>query len=103
MEAARDDRLVALSAVTGQGTDTLLALIDERLSHSRITLEITLPISDGATIAWLYRKGEVLSRQDDDEAVTMLVRLDPADAGRFQQGQQEDSDSEAGRYRLPRH
>jgi len=103
MEAARDDRLVALSAVTGQGTDTLLALIDERLSHSRITLEITLPISDGATIAWLYRKGEVLSRQDDDEVVTMLVRLDPADAGRFQQGQQEDSDSEAGRYRRPRH
>lgn len=102
VEASRDDRLVALSAVTGQGTEALLALIDERLSLSRITLEVTVAMSDGATMAWLYRKGEVLSRTDDEDSATLLVRLDPADAGRFQQNQEQPSDG-PGRYRRPRH
>lgn len=84
-ETRRNDHLVALSAVTGEGADVLLATVDERLSLNRVTIEVAVPLSDGATIAWLYRKGEVLSRQDDDEYAKMLVRLDPADAGRFQQ------------------
>jgi GTP-binding protein HflX len=87
-EAARDEHLVALSAVTGHGCDTLLAAIDEQLSTSRISVEVTIPISDGATLAWLYRRGEVVSREDGEAEISLVVRLDPVDAGRFQKAEQ---------------
>jgi GTP-binding protein HflX len=85
-QAARSETMVALSAVTGEGVDTLLATIDEILSRSRETIEADIPLSDGATISWLYRKGDVLSREDNEETTHMVVRLDPADADRFRTG-----------------
>lgn len=85
-----EGQVVAVSARSGAGVDRLLALIDERLSLARLTVEVSVPYSDGATIAWLYRRGEVLSREDRDDDISFLVRLDAADAGRFQQKQEED-------------
>jgi GTP-binding protein HflX len=38
----------------------------------------TVPLSDGATIAWLYRHGEVRSRHDDGEVARLTVALDAA-------------------------
>ncbi len=86
-QARREDALVAISAVTGEGTRELLKAVDDRLNRARVTLEVAVPHSDGATLAWLYRRGEVLSRRDDETEAVVLVRLDPADAGRFQQKQ----------------
>lgn len=83
-QAARDESLVALSAHTGQGVDVLLRRIDEHLSSARVTVQVSVPVSDGATLSWLYRKGEVLSREDGEDAISLLVRLDPADAARFE-------------------
>lgn len=83
-EASRTpNELVPVSAQTGEGTDALLKAIDARLDRTRIVVDVDLPITDGATIAWLYRKGEVLDRSDGEEDVHMRVRLDPADAGRL--------------------
>jgi len=81
--AERDDAVIAISAVSGQGCDDLLELIDRRLAAFRDEVEITLPPSDGATIAWLYANGEVLERSDDEDGVHMRVGLDPADAARL--------------------
>lgn len=83
-QARRDDRLIAVSAHTGQGVGDLLDLIDERLSMARVTIEVSVPVSDGATLSWLYRKGEILSREDGEDAIALLVRLDAADAARFE-------------------
>ncbi|WP_019643763.1 GTPase HflX [Novispirillum itersonii] len=80
---SRSDSLVPVSARTGEGLDRLMRIIDERLNLARVVLEVTVPVQDGATQAWLYRRGEVLSRTDADDVVTFLVRLDQADAGRF--------------------
>ena len=44
---------------------------------------IAVPVADGKTLAWLYRKGEVLSREDGEEETTLRVLLDPADADRL--------------------
>jgi GTP-binding protein HflX len=91
-ESSRDEHTIALSAVTGDGCRELLAAIDARLSLSRITVDVTVPITDGATLAWLYRRGEVIARTDGEEEIVLQVRLDPADAGRFQQGEQDDAE-----------
>jgi GTP-binding protein HflX len=77
---------VAISALTGEGIETLRALLDERLAAGYETLDISLPPADGARLAWLYEHGEVLSRRDSEEAIRLTVRLSPADRARFEQG-----------------
>jgi len=36
-------------------------------------------------LAWLYQHGEVVERQDDEDAVHVTVRLLPADRTRFEE------------------
>ena len=74
---------VALSARTGEGLDALVRLIDERLSAARRVVEVRVPYADGATLAWLYRHGEVLERIERDGAACLRVGLTSADADRL--------------------
>lgn len=74
---------ISLSALSGEGLDALLHCIDDRLALARVAVELFVPSFDGETLAWLYRRGEVLSRDDRDDGVHLIVRLDPADAGRL--------------------
>ena len=74
---------VALSALAGEGLDALICLIDERLSMARRVVEVRVPYADGATLAWLYRHGEVLNRTERDGAACLRVGLTPADANRL--------------------
>ena len=39
---------------------------------------------DGATIAWLYRHGEVRNRRDDGEVALLTVALDAAASAQFE-------------------
>ncbi len=77
-------RSVLLSAVTGEDCDRLLTEIQNRLATQRVIAEVSVPLSDGARIAWLYRRGEVLHRRDDEQDAHMRVRLVPADAARLE-------------------
>lgn len=80
----RRNDAVAVSAVTGEGTDRLLGVIEGHLTTGRRTIDLEVPLSDGASIAWLYAHGNVMSRRDDDTAAHLTVALDPADVGRFE-------------------
>jgi GTP-binding protein HflX len=75
---------VAVSAVSGEGADALLALIDSRLATTRELIELELDPSDGAGLAWLYRNGEVVSREEVAGRLRLKVDLDAADLGRWQ-------------------
>ena len=81
--ADRNGASLLLSASSGEGCDGLLSRIDARLAESLTILDLTIDLSDGATIAWLYRHGEVLKRVDDDESSHLTVGLNPEDAARF--------------------
>jgi GTP-binding protein HflX len=83
--ARHTDNAVALSALSGEGCEALLAVIDGRLARGRRVMEVSIDLSDGAAIAWLYRRGEVLSREDDEQSAHMKVGLDDADVARFEQ------------------
>jgi GTP-binding protein HflX len=76
---------IAASALTGDGLDALRAALDERLAAGLETAEFRLSPADGAGIAWLYEHGEVLARDDAEEAIRLLVRLSTADRARFEQ------------------
>ena len=82
--AARTPDEVALSAVTGEGADDLMNMIDQHLAKRRRALDISVPLQDGETIAWLYRRGEVLKRKDNDSEAQFSVLLDAADRARLE-------------------
>jgi GTP-binding protein HflX len=58
-------------------------MIDRELSADREIVTPKIDLSDGATIAWLYRHGEVLNRSDDDSYAHFRVSLTPADTERL--------------------
>lgn len=68
---------VAVSAVTGENVDGLLAAIDLLLASKEVVIDLALDISDGASIAWLYQNGDVLDRQDENMMANITVRLSP--------------------------
>lgn len=74
---------VPVSALRGEGLDAVLDAIDSELSRSRRVVSVKIDLVDGATIAWLYRHGEVLNRCDDERVAHMSVGLTPADADRL--------------------
>ena len=74
---------VLLSARTGEGCDRLLAVLGERLAASASVVDVSLPASDGESLAWVYRHGHVVSREDVDEVVRLKVRMDADDAARL--------------------
>jgi GTP-binding protein HflX len=77
-------RQFPVSALSGEGVQALLAAVEECLGRGGAAREIEVPLSDGATIAWLYRNGDVRSRRDDGETARLTVALDAATAARFE-------------------
>jgi hypothetical protein len=61
--------------LTGEGLPSLREVIDARISEGLQTVGYDVPASDGAQLAWLYEHGEVVGRQDGDEAIHVTVRL----------------------------
>jgi GTP-binding protein HflX len=86
-QTQRNTLCVALSAVSGEGCDGLLRLIDRRLEHDTRPMRLDVALSDGQTLAWIYAHGEVLGRRDDGEAAHLSVRLSDADIGRLRHRQ----------------
>jgi GTP-binding protein HflX len=83
--AGRDPGAVAVSALTGEGLPELRAAIDARLSAGLVVVDYAIPAADGARLAWLYRHGEVLNREDREDGIAVTVRLSPTDRARFEQ------------------
>jgi len=83
----RNSHGVALSAVTGEGCKGLLELVDHRFENGFRAVRLDIPLTDGKTLAWIYRRGEVLGRRDDDEAAHLSVRLSEADIARLRHSQ----------------
>jgi GTP-binding protein HflX len=76
---------VLVSAVTGDGCADLLsavaALVDEAPP-----VDVYAPAGEGAAIAWLYRNGRVIERNDGkDGSVRLAVSLSPQALGQFEQ------------------
>ena len=72
-----------VSAITGEGVDTLLAEIEGKLAHGKITLTLRVAPDDGEGLAWLYRETEVLARKISKKGALILdVRVRAGDETR---------------------
>ena len=77
--AERQPATVCGSALTGEGIEALLGLLDRSLSAAARVVELELDSADGARLAWLYRHGTVLERRDGDGRTHLRVALPPAE------------------------
>jgi len=75
---------VAVSAITGEGLEALKAALDTRIAAGMEQADYDIAHADGARLAWLYAHGEVIGREDDEDAAHVRVRLLPADRARFE-------------------
>ncbi|HXS06942.1 MAG TPA: GTPase HflX [Rhizomicrobium sp.] len=80
----RGKRAVAVSAITGEGLNTLLARLEAEISHDNIAVSLSLDASDGAGLAWIYRHAEVVKRQERSGRIALSLRISPQNAARFQ-------------------
>src|SRR5262245_59247121 len=71
-----DHPALLVSAESGEGIDTLLAAIEDRLAAKRTTLNLSIDAADGAGISWLHRNSEVLAKELHDGRFDMTVRVD---------------------------
>jgi len=74
--AATGQLRFAISAVTGEGLDALVAEVERRLVGDRPTYAVVVDPADGAGLAWLYEHGEVLDRDDTPaDGLHLAVRM----------------------------
>jgi GTP-binding protein HflX len=74
-----DHRPILVSAVTGEGLDSLKQAIEMGLSANRVVLNLLLDPADGAGVSWLHSHTEVLAKAMNDEGqLAMTVRAEPA-------------------------
>ena len=83
--AARKDNTVLASALTGAGLDLLLERIEAKLGKGDQIYEIAVKASDGAGLAWLHERAEVLERKARKNGdVKLMVRLTEERLGQAQ-------------------
>ena len=87
-EAGRRPDVVAISALSGEGVDVMIATVAARLTAGHRRYLITLDAADGAGAAWLHAHGEVLSSEIGGDSAVYEVRLSERDHVRFLQREQ---------------
>ena len=69
---------IAISALTGQGIDELVAMIEAQLPHPQIDIKATVPYDRGDLLARAYREGNVLSRTDTEAGTVIIAKVPQA-------------------------
>ena len=75
---------VFVSAIEQSGLAELRALLAEEVRDMRPEVHVTIPSSDGESLAVLYREGEVLRRDDVDGQIELIARLPVPLLGKLQ-------------------
>ncbi|SFR39922.1 GTP-binding protein HflX [Yoonia tamlensis] len=72
-QAARTDDLFALSAVTGEGLEALLAAIPDKLKDPRSEAQLSLGFAEGRKRAWLFDAGIVTAETQTETGYDLTV------------------------------
>jgi GTP-binding protein HflX len=75
---------VLVSALTGEGLDTLTARIETEFLSTLREIELLIPFDEGARLAELHGLAGDLQRTETPEGVRVLVRLPPGVAARYE-------------------
>lgn len=76
--AARNANVVPLSAVSGEGTERFLRLVEDKLSAGFRMVEVTTDAADGKLISWIYKNTDVISAAAKGERMILRLKADDA-------------------------
>jgi GTPase len=82
-QAARSDRVFAVSALTGAGIDLLLEAISRAFDEAKSDVTLDVPFADGKRRAWLHGEGVVVSESAGEAGYQIAVRWTARQAARF--------------------
>lgn len=72
-----------VSAITGQGIDKLLLLIDEKLDADNKRMELDVDAGNGKVIAWIYAHATVHEQHEDNGRIYFNISISDKDIGRL--------------------
>ena len=83
VQSDRSADVFAVSAITGDGLDALLAEVAQRLDEPRLEEDIVVPFAAGRQRAWLHENRLVLTEADEEAGTRMRVRWTARQRDRF--------------------
>lgn len=84
-KAKFNNRICPVSALTGQGLAELFEDINILLSLDYLEKDITVPVTDGKSLSWLYENAEILNREDNDNNIELTVRISDSNLKKYEQ------------------
>ena len=81
--AQSDPDVSMVSAITGEGLDSLLAEITQRLEGKKTEISLVLPYSEGRKRAWLFEQGVVEDETQNENGFNLRVRWTAKQEKRF--------------------
>jgi len=81
----RGDNIVEISAKTGQGIDTLLQKIEERLSSAKKKVTLRLPYDRAGMVEIVHREGVVTDTRYLEDCIELDAVVDPALHGKVKE------------------
>jgi len=82
--AQRDDSVLAISAITGEGLEELQAVIAEALQGAVREAELTLAFADGKKRAWLFEQDVVIEETQTEDGFNLVVRWSAQQEAQYQ-------------------
>lgn len=82
--AERDDQVLALSAITGEGLETLQSVVAEALQGAVREADLTLTYAEGRKRAWLFEQDIVVSEDQTEEGFALTVRWSAKQEAQYQ-------------------
>ncbi|WP_037915986.1 GTPase HflX [Sulfitobacter sp. 20_GPM-1509m] len=83
--AARDQDIIAISALHGTGVESFMSIISEAL-QGRVSQEVLrLSFAQGKKRAWLFSEGVAVDEVQDEDGFAVTVRWTPKQRAQFEQ------------------
>jgi GTP-binding protein HflX len=82
--AARDENVLAISSLTGEGLDEFQAVIAEALQGAVREADLFLKFADGKKRAWLFDQEVVLHEVQTEDGFNLTVRWSAQQEDQFQ-------------------
>jgi GTP-binding protein HflX len=83
-EAGRREDVATVSALSGDGLESLLTRIGQMLRKGAAVHHLRLGAEEGGKLAWLHSRGEVLDSRNEGDEMFVAVRLSPENWQRWQ-------------------
>lgn len=75
--------IVKISAISGEGVEKLLNLIDAKLAERNEEAEIKISCENGKAIAWVYANSQVKSSHEEDAVITFNLSISKKNLGQL--------------------